>query len=119
MPAWLDRVCACLLKTLALPDALAPGERIAAPEAVSSQREELGLRWRDIVAELPAVADEEALYTAPAAELMRDRQGILSPRDARFLVGTESLDVPSAKQRAQLAGVRRKIEAARAARAAA
>ena len=117
MPACLDRVCACLLNSLALPDSLAPGERIAALQAVSSQREAIGLRWPDIAAELPAVADDAPLHSAPAAELMRDGRGILSARETQFLVNIESFAGLSQKQRAQLAGIRGTIEAARTAEA--
>ena len=46
---------------------------------------------------------------------MRDGRGILSPWDARFLVGIESFAGLSGKQRAKLAGIRRTIEAACAA----
>lgn len=102
------------------------GERLAALEAFGRLLRAGGTTWQGFIGDdTPAAAQDDAgpdvggdasgpviPHVAEARELLRRGAGLLTSWEGKFLVGLQAYATISAKQRAMLDGIRRKLVAA-------
>lgn len=102
------------------------GEKLAALDAFGRLLRAGGATWQDIIgADTQAAAQDAGAdvggddasgpvipHVAEARELLRRGAGLLTPWEGKFLVGLQAYATISAKQRAMLDGIRRKLVAA-------